>query len=234
MRPPLVRLAFAPLVLVLGVPAFADAEDISGTISATKLIVEDSRLVGNVSCTTATSPCIQFAAPNIKLQLNGFTITGPANPDDSATCQPTSGLPAADGIANGINAATSQPGVKIVGPGMVQRFRRHGILIVGAAGVSTGVTVRHVTSHHNCFSGLLTNTMTNSVIEEIVSIRNAAHSGGAPCGANCLVNSNNNDIRRNHFSGNGFGVPDGGMCARRGDGCVEQRFRCRPDRDQCW
>jgi hypothetical protein len=207
MRSPLARLAFAALVLVLGVPALAGAEDISGTISGTKLLFEDSRLIGNVICTTTTGPCIQFGAPNIKLQLNGFTITGPANPDDSATCQPTSGLPAADGIANGINAATSQPGVKIVGPGMVQKFRRHGILIVGAAGVSTGVTVRQVTSHHNCFSGLLTNTMTNSVIEEIVSVRNAANSGGAPCGANCLINSNNNHIRRSQFSGNGSVCP---------------------------
>jgi parallel beta-helix repeat protein len=86
---------------------------------------------------------------------------------------------------------------------MVQRFRRHGILILGAAGVSTNVTVKHVTSHHNCFSGLLTNGMTNSVIDGIVSVRNAANSGGAPCGGNCLVNSNNNHIVNGVFGGNG-------------------------------
>lgn len=203
----LARLAVAPLLLVLSNAIVARAEDISGTITTTKFIVEDSRLVGNVTCTTTTSPCIQFGAPNITLHLNGFTITGPANPDDSSACQAGSGLPPADGIATGTSAATSQSGVKILGPGMVQKFRRHGILIFGAPGVSTGVTVRHVTSHHNCFSGLLTNGMTDSVIEEIVSVRNAPNSGGAPCGANCLVNSNNNHIWKNQFSGNGSVCP---------------------------
>ncbi len=209
MRPQiLARLAVVvSLMLLVCSTVVVHAEDISGPISATKIIIEDSRLVGNVTCTTTTSPCIQFGAPNIKLQLNGFTITGPANPDDSSTCQPTSGPPAADGIANGINAATSQAGVKILGPGMVQKFRRHGILIFGAAGVSTGVTVKHVTSHHNCYSGLLTNGMTDSVIEEIVSVRNAANSAAAPCGGNCLVNSNNNHIWKSQFSGNGSVCP---------------------------
>jgi hypothetical protein len=78
-------LAFAPLLLV-GYAAPAGAEDISGTIAVTKVIIEDSRLVGDVTCTMTTTPCIQFGAPNITLRLNGFTITGPANPDDTTTC----------------------------------------------------------------------------------------------------------------------------------------------------
>ena len=195
-------LAFAPLLLV-GYAAPAAAEDISGTIAVTKVIIEDSRLVGDVTCTMTTTPCIQFGAPNITLRLNGFTITGPANPDDTTTCNPTSGTPTSDGISNGTSAANSQSGVRIIGPGMVQKFRRHGILIVGAAGVATNVTVKDMTSHHNCFSGLLTNGMTNSVIEGIVSVRNAANSGAAPCGGTCLVNSNNNHIANNLFGGNG-------------------------------
>jgi hypothetical protein len=93
--------------------------------------------------------------------------------------------------------------VQIIGPGMVQKFRRHGILILGAAGVSTNVTVKHITSHHNCLSGLLTNLMTDSVIEGIVSVRNPDNSGGAPCGGNCLVNSHNNHIVSSFFGGNG-------------------------------
>ena len=195
---------FAFVSMFLGAYAgLAAAEDISGTISVTKIIVEDSRLVGDVTCTTTTTACIQFGAPNIALRLNGFTITGPANPDDTAACQPLSGPPPADGIANGTTNANSQPGVQIIGPGMVQKFRRHGILILGATGVSTHVTVKHITSHHNCFSGLLTNLMTDSVIEGIVSVRNAANSGGAPCGGNCLVNSHNNHIVGSLFGGNG-------------------------------
>src|SRR5262245_7135123 len=86
---------------------------------------------------------------------------------------------------------------------MVQKFRRHGILILGAAGVSTNVLVKDITSNHNCFSGLLTNGMTDSLIEGIVSVRNAANSGGATCGGNCLVNSNNNHVVDSLFGGNG-------------------------------
>jgi hypothetical protein len=197
-----VRVALVPMFLA-AYAAPAAAEDISGTISATKILIEDSRLVGDVTCTTTTTACIQFGAPNIALRLNGFTMTGPANPDDSTTCQPASGPPLADGISNGTSAATSQPGVQIIGPGTVQKFRRHGIIIFGAVGVSTRVTVKDVTSHHNCFSGLLTNAMTDSVIEGIVSVRNAVNSGGAPCGGTCLVNSNNNHIFNNLFGGNG-------------------------------
>ncbi|HET9385829.1 MAG TPA: right-handed parallel beta-helix repeat-containing protein [Gemmatimonadales bacterium] len=166
----------------------------------TKIIVEDSQLVGDVTCTATAIPCIQFAAPNMALRLNGFTITGPANPDDTTTC-PLSGQ--ADGINNGTNAATSQPGVHIIGPGMVQKFTRHGIFIVGRAGVSTNVTIKHVTSHHNCLSGLLATGMTDSVIEGIVSIRNAVNSGGGPCGGICLPGSHNNHIVNNLLGGNG-------------------------------
>lgn len=86
---------------------------------------------------------------------------------------------------------------------MIQKFRRHGILIVGQFGIPTRATVSDVTSHHNCFSGVLTNTMSSSRIEGIVSIRNAIQSGAAPCGGNCLINSNDNTIRRNFFAGNG-------------------------------
>jgi parallel beta-helix repeat protein len=204
-------LAFVP-VLLAGYATPAAAEDISGTISMTRMILEDSQLVGDVTCTMTTTPCIQFGAPNITLRLNGFTMTGPANPDDTTTCQAASGPPISDGIANGVSAATSQAGVQIIGPGMVQKFRRHGILIFGAAGISTNVRVTHVTSHHNCFSGLLTNGMTDSVIEEVVSVRNAANSGGAPCGGNCLVNSNNNRILNSLFGGNGS-VCAAALCA---------------------
>ena len=204
-------LAFVPLFIAAHA-ALASAEDINGTINVTKVIVEDSQLVGAVTCTMTTTPCVQFGAPNIALRLNGFTITGPANPDDTLTCNATSGAPTSDGISNGTSAANSQAGVQIIGPGMVQKFRRHGIFLVGAAGVSTNITVKHVTSHHNCFSGLLTNGMTDSVIEGIVSVRNAANSGGAPCGANCLVNSNNNDIMNNLFGGNGS-VCAAALCA---------------------
>ena len=101
-------LAFV-LLVVAAYAAPASAEDISGTIAVTKVIVEDSQLVGNVTCTMTTTQCIQFGAPNIALRLRGFTITGPAYPDDTTTCNPTSGTPFSDGIGNGTSAANKIP-----------------------------------------------------------------------------------------------------------------------------
>jgi hypothetical protein len=161
--------------------ADASAEDISGTITFTKTIFEDSQLVGDVTCTMTDSPCIDFGASHIKLWLNGFTITGPRSPDTppdptnpALSCNATSGSPVADGIR-----IMNQTDAHILGPGMVQRFRRHGILIVGTIGVPTKATVKHIVSHHNCFSGLVTNGMSDSDIEEVVSVRNANNSGAA-------------------------------------------------------
>jgi parallel beta-helix repeat protein len=184
----------------------AQAEDLSGTYSSTHVIYEDSRLVGNVTCTMTTEPCIEFGASHIALRLNGFTITGSGNPDDAsgASCNATSGNPPADGVRNSNHLTGEQfTDVQILGPGMVQKFRRMGIRIDGTVGVSTNVKVRRVTSHHNCFSGLLTVGMSESLIEDVVSVRNAAGSGVAACGGNCNNNSHNNLIRRNFFAGNG-------------------------------
>jgi parallel beta-helix repeat protein len=200
-----VELGIALLAVLLCVSGVAEAEDISGTIAFTKTIFEDSQLVGDVTCTMTDSPCIDFGASDIKLRLNGLTITGPGIPDNppnpanlSAFCNANSGNPPADGIR-----MSNQTHAQILGPGMVQKFRRHGILIVGTIGVSTKAKVRHITSHNNCFSGLFTNGISDSVIEDIVSVRNSNNSGPAPCGGNCNLNSHNNRIRRNYFGGNG-------------------------------
>jgi parallel beta-helix repeat protein len=196
---------FALSLSVGGGTAQAEADDLSGTLTTTRVITENTRLSGDVTCAVIAGPCIDFGASNIKLWLNGFTITGPGSPDTTpdpanpaAYCNPTSGAPAADGIR-----ILNQTHDQILGPGMVQKFRRHGLLIVGTPGVATTATVKGITSHNNCFSGVLTNMMSESEIEGIVSVRNANNSTAAPCGGNCLVNSHNNRIRRNHFAGNG-------------------------------
>ena len=139
-------LAVFLFVVFVGVTS-AGAEDISGTIAVTKTIFEDSQLVGDVTCTMIDGPCIDFGASHIKLRLNGFTMTGPGLPDNtpdpanpSAFCNATSGLPQADGIR-----ILNQTHAQILGPGMVQKFRRHGIFIVGTSGVSTKAKVRLVT-----------------------------------------------------------------------------------------
>jgi hypothetical protein len=189
----------------------AEAEDISGVIATTKVIYDDSRLVGNVTCTMADGPCIDFGAPGITLRLNGFTMTGPGDPDATpdplnpgAFCNPTSGGVQADGIrVSDIAQAQVMSHSRILGPGMVQKFRRHGIFIVGSPGVATRAKVQQVVSHHNCFSGIFLNLVSESVIEENASVRNANNSTTASCGGSCIVNSHNNRIRRNHFAGNG-------------------------------
>jgi hypothetical protein len=109
-----VWVVFIPFILAAHAMS-ARAEDISGTIAVTKVIVEDSQLVGNVTCTMTTTPCIQFGAPNIALRLRGFTLTGPANPDDTTTCQATSGPPPADGISNVVDDSDPAPVCRIIG-----------------------------------------------------------------------------------------------------------------------
>jgi parallel beta-helix repeat protein len=208
------RVTFTSLAvssLVFAGAGSAQAEDISGVIATTKVIYEDSRLVGDVTCTTADGPCIDFGASGITLRLNGFTMTGPGNPDATpdpanpgAFCNPTSGGLQADGIRiSDIAQAQALTHSRVLGPGMVQKFRRHGIFIFGSTGSATKAKVQEIASHHNCFSGIFLNTVSESVVEENVSVRNASNSTTAPCGGSCIVNSHDNRIRRNHFAGNG-------------------------------
>lgn len=177
----------------------AQAEDISGSITTTLTIVEDSRLVGDVTCLVADLPCISFGAPGITLRLNGFKITGRAADPPTNCATPTSFVPE-DGIS-----AINQSNVSIIGPGLVQKFRRHGIFLNGnpTMNTATGISVRRVTSNTNCFSGLQMSGVTGSEVIEIVSVRNAIASEQFPCGGNCISNSNGNTILRNVFNGNG-------------------------------
>lgn len=193
-----------PLLLcgLLLCPGMAQAEDISGTITTTVTIYENSRLVGDVTCLVENEPCIKFGASHIKLRLNGFTMTGRANPPNGCVPPIVADFLPEDGIAT-----DGQSHVAILGPGLVQKFRRYGI-IVGVFPnptfiLSSNVTVKHVTSHHNCFSGIQLASVSDSVIEENVSVRNASASGAFPCGGTCIVQSDNNRIRRNVYSGNG-------------------------------
>lgn len=181
--------------LLLGV-GLAQATDIKGVISSTLTILEDSQLVGDVTCETVDQACIAFGASGIQLNLNGFTITGPAEPPSN--CVTTAEFLPADGIR-----VVNQSQVTILGPGLVQKFRRHGIF--GQA--STEVTVRGLVSSHNCFSGYLLAGVSGSLVEGSVFVRNSIASAELPCGGNCINNSNNNVIRRNVFGGNGFVGP---------------------------
>jgi hypothetical protein len=130
--------------MLLGGAAVTEAADISGTITATWTIYDDSRLVGDVTCAVVDAPCISFGAPDITLRLNGFTMTGRADPPANCATPPPGFVPE-DGIS-----AIGQNNVSVIGPGLVQKFRRHGVFLNAASGIA----LRRLTSHHNCFSGL--------------------------------------------------------------------------------
>jgi parallel beta-helix repeat protein len=206
----LVWLVVFLLSLFAGSGTAEATENISGTITTTKVITQNTRLVGDVTCAVLDGPCIDFGASGIKLWLNGFTMTGQADPDISNPGSPI-GCNADPGPPPAESANRSTDGIRIqnqtrdqiLGPGMVQKFRRHGIFILGTIGVATKARVSGITSHHNCFSGILVNGISDSVVEGNVSVRNSINSGPSPCGGNCIINSHNNRIRKNTFAGNG-------------------------------
>jgi len=175
----------------------AQAADISGTISSTVTITEDTELVGDVTCAVpltlpGANPCIAFGADHIKLTLNGHTITGAVDPPTGCSLPTDSKF----GVGVETNGRTD---VKIEGPGVIQKFERWGILLLS----SSGVTVRNVTANRNCWSGMQTIGISDSNFEEDIWINNAAGSNGAACGGICLLNSNNNVMRKSAFYGNG-------------------------------
>jgi len=158
----------APLMLAAGA---AEADDLSGLITTTRTILSDSRLVGDVTCTVTGAPCIVFGTPRIQLRLNGFTMTGQADP--TTAC---SGVITAN--EHGIST-NNQMDVGIRGPGIVQRFRANGILV---AGTLRG-KVEMVTTTTNCQSGILVNATSSQIqVEANVSVRNGSSNAGAACG----------------------------------------------------
>src|SRR5262249_44095537 len=125
-----ITLAVACVTFALSVLAFARVsappqaipeETITGTINSTRILTQTARLTGDVTCTVTGGPCILIAAPDIKLKLNGFTVTGQG--DASNGCQGTN-----TANENGISV-NNQTDVTIEGPGLVQRFRAIGILL---------------------------------------------------------------------------------------------------------
>lgn len=152
-------------VLIAGT---ALASDISGTLSKTLTLTDDSQLVGDVTCTVTGAPCITFGASGISLKLNGFSISGNA---DAITGCGGGGV----GIEIGLDV-NNQRGVVIEGPGTVQRFRGHGIRLFQ----STRVLVRLVTVSTNCFAGMIVTAGSDNEIEENIAVRNG--SVNVPCG----------------------------------------------------
>jgi len=146
--------------------ARVQAAEISGTHTSTLTIYDDSELVGDVKCMVSGNPCIQFGASDIKLRLNGYSIT-----EEITGC--TSGTSSQDGIdVAGVHD------VAIVGPGLVQKFGGFGIGIFS----SSKVRVEGVTASDSCFSGVILVSSMDSDVARNVFVRNSSGSEGAPCG----------------------------------------------------
>ena len=146
----------------------ANAADISGTISTTLTLMENSRLVGDVYCTVGGAACIAFGASGLTLDLNGYSITGLGDPATGCSGGSTAGEIGID--VNGLKD------VIIRGLGVVQLFRSHGIRLNN----STGATVTDVTTSTNCLSGIFVPGGSGHVLERNVALRNGHLSN--PCG----------------------------------------------------
>ena len=149
-------------------PSSTYAVDIGGPISSTLVITQDSQLVDDVTCTVTGGPCIAIGAPNVTLELNGFTITGQA---DSQTPCNVGPVPGEAGIE-----VNTQTGVTIRGPGLVRQFKGAGIHLI----TTTGARVVGAMISTNCMSGILVNAGTANELHNNVSVRNGVPGGG--CG----------------------------------------------------
>jgi hypothetical protein len=165
----------AQLIATFGVAAVGlgsivhGADQVSGLITRTYVIVEDTDLTGDVVCDVGSNPCFSFGASDVELRLNGYTITGKADP--------VTGCGGAT-FTNEFGVTTgNRSGVIVRGPGLIQRFRNHGIFVTG----STNARVEQLTASTNCGSGVLVAANSfGTLVEGTTSVRNGA--GAGSCG----------------------------------------------------
>jgi hypothetical protein len=167
MRWPRMLFYFATLVLVCLSIGNVRARDISGTITGTLAITEDSKLVGDVTCTVVGAPCISFGASNLTLDLNGFTVTGLADPHTTCSAGPTTFV--VGSVEDGIELNAQANGT-VRGPGIVQQFRGPGVFAIN----SSNLTVTGITTANNCMSGILVGGGSNHNIADNISVRNGS------------------------------------------------------------
>jgi hypothetical protein len=144
---------------------------VSGTLTRTFTIVDNTELVGDVICDVTGAPCFTFGVSDVELRLNGFSITGKADPVtgcDGAAFAGEMGI-----ITNGAR------NVVVRGPGLVQRFRADGIFVTG----STSVRIELVTASTNCMSGIrVAANSFDTIVQDNVAVRNGASQAGLSCG----------------------------------------------------
>jgi hypothetical protein len=105
------------------------------------------------------------------LRLNGYTITGKGDPVAGCGGAVTAGE---------IGVSTcGQSRVTVRGPGLIQRFRNHGVQVVG----STDARVEGLTVSTNCGSGIFVLASSfGALVESNTSVRNGSSMPGLACG----------------------------------------------------
>lgn len=145
---------------------------VSGTITRTFSIVANTELTGDLTCAVADgTPCLSFAVPGVELRLNGYTVTGKGDPITGCGGTVTAGE---------VGVTTSaQNDVVLRGPGLIQRFRHHGVQVAA----SNGARIEGVTVSTNCGSGIFVPaTSFNTLVQENTAVRNGASAPGLACG----------------------------------------------------
>lgn len=171
-RPWPITTAGLVLAAVVAATVASLAEDrVSGLIARTYVIVEDTDLTGDVTCDVTGAACFSFGAPGVELRLNGYSITGKADPVTGCGGAVTVGE---FGITTG-----GRSNVSIQGPGLIQRFRNSGVHVAA----STGARVQGITASTNCAAGIIVvATSFETLIEGNTAVRNGSSAPGFPCG----------------------------------------------------
>ncbi|MEO5742168.1 MAG: hypothetical protein ABIS29_16400 [Vicinamibacterales bacterium] len=167
----------ATAVLVLGAAAVGFTtqnrpDTLSGTITRTFQIIANTEVTGDVTCAvTDGTPCLSFAVAGVELRLNGFTVTGKG--DQITGC---GGAVTVGEVGITTNA---QSGVLVTGPGLIQRFRDHGVQVTG----SSGARIEGVTVSTNCGSGIFVLASSfDTLVQENTALRNGSSVPGRTCG----------------------------------------------------
>lgn len=171
------------------------ADRVSGTLTGTYVIVEDTDLIGDVTCEVTGAPCFAFGASGVKLRLNGFSITGRADAVTGCSGASVAG-------EHGVSTA-GQRDVVVGGPGMIQRFRFHGVAVLA----STRARVEGLTTSTNCAAGIfVAATSFDTLVQDNLAVRNGSSQPGLTCGGICIA-GHNSRVRLNDASGNGYLEP---------------------------
>ena len=147
-------------------------DSVSGTITRTFSIVANTHLTGDVTCAVADgTPCFSFTVPDVELRLNGFTVTGKGDPITGCGGSVRAGE---------VGVTTNgQSRVVLTGPGLIQRFRHHGVQVAA----SFDTRLEGLTVSTNCGSGIFVlATSSGTLIEGNTAVRNGSSVPGQACG----------------------------------------------------